>query len=475
MRVIANSGRVNPPPAVLTLGAIRLPAMWLVIGLCVAVRVGALMAFPGVFGFDQTGAVHGSEAYDVYAQNLNATGVYGRVPGIPDAAIPPGYAYALAAVYALLGRGMWQVGLFHIALDCVAIGCLVGIGAQLLPNGRGRWAGVLAGVMYALYPYLVFQNLTVIDTPLFMAALMGFTFGMVLLRERPSIGLAALTGAALTIGALTRPAIVLFAPAAALWFLFRLPFWTAFRRLLPVVIVSAALVAPWLVHTYQVYGAFVPIATNGGMNFWFGNNPHTIQLVRAGYHPQWISPAEPIRTEDTRLANDDLYRIAADYLRANPSALPELLWVKFWAYWSIDVFPARNPIPGAQPIIDYTGTVRVQLGDGQPLDLSGLPENDPVSAYSAPLFDQIGRAVHRVYFGALLILALIGVALTARAWRDVSLLWFVQSVMTLFYIVYIPATRYRVPTDPLLFLFSAYALILIGAAAWRLIHPEGRP
>jgi len=59
--------------------------------------------------------------------------------------------------------------------------------------------------MYALYPYLVFQNLTVIDTPLFMAALMGFTFGMVLLRERPSIGLAALTGAILAIGALTRP------------------------------------------------------------------------------------------------------------------------------------------------------------------------------------------------------------------------------------------------------------------------------
>ncbi|MBZ0275287.1 MAG: hypothetical protein K8I60_04045, partial [Anaerolineae bacterium] len=72
-----------------------------VLAVVVVVRLGVLLAFPGVFAFDQTGAIHGSDAYDAYAQNLLATGVYGRTPGVPDAAIPPLYSYALAGVYGL--------------------------------------------------------------------------------------------------------------------------------------------------------------------------------------------------------------------------------------------------------------------------------------------------------------------------------------------------------------------------------------
>jgi hypothetical protein len=30
---------------------------------------------------------------------------------------PPLYSYALALVYAIFGRGYWQVGLFHTTLD----------------------------------------------------------------------------------------------------------------------------------------------------------------------------------------------------------------------------------------------------------------------------------------------------------------------------------------------------------------------
>ena len=78
------------------------------------------------------------------------------------------------------------------------------------------------------------------------------------------------------------------------------------------------------------------------------------------------------------------------------------------------------------------------------------------------MFDQIGRTVHRFYWGALLILALIGIVMTRAFWREVSLLWFVQISMTFVYLVFHPSTRYRVPTDPLLFLFSAYVLLRLG-------------
>ena len=54
-----------------------------------------------------------------------------------------------------------------------------------------------------------------------------------------------------------------------------------------------------------------------------------------------------------------------------------------------------------------------------------------------------------------------GVALTARRWREISLLWFVQVSMTLTYVIFHPSTRYRAPSDPLLFLFSAYTLVWV--------------
>jgi hypothetical protein len=148
-------------------------------------------------------------------------------------------------------------------------------------------------------------------------------------------------------------------------------------------------------------------------------------------------------------------------LKDNPGKIPELLWVKFLAYWSIDVFPTKNPANGALLTADADGNIRVATSQDS-LTIQGVSDSDPVASYSQPLFDRIGRLVHIIYFGSLLILALIGIALTIREWRDVSLLWFVQISMTLVYVIFVPATRYRVPTDPLLFLFSAYTLVQIA-------------
>lgn len=435
-----------------------LPAVLL---LAVTVRVAVLLLFPDVFAFDQTGAVHGSDAYDAYAQNLLATGVYGRAPGVPDAAIPPLYSYALALVYGVFGRGYWQVGLFHILLDAACIVMLYHIGRRLLP--RGVWVGALAGLFYALYPYLVFQNLTLIDTPFFMFWLYAFLLLLALLRERERMdragwALAALAGLALGLGLLTRPITPPLAALAGVWFLFRLSPRQTIIRLLPVALIGAAALAPWIIRNYAVYDAFVPMTTTSGANFWQGNNPLTVPVFRAGYDVQWTSP--DLQTDDpySREADAERFALALTYLRDNPDKIPELLWVKFLVHWSIDIAPRFNPVAGELPPIDYQGSVTIETGaDG--IAMTGLPEGDPVAAYSTPLFDQIGRTVHRFYWGGLFALGLLGVVVSARRWRDVSLLWFAQISMTAVYVFFHPSTRYRVPTDPLFFLFSACALV----------------
>lgn len=450
----------------------------IIIILTIAVRLAVLGAFDDVFAFERTGAIHGSGAYDDYAQNLLATGVYGRlIPGEPDAAIPPLYSYALAVVYGLFGRGYMQVGVFHILLDAGSVVMLVHIGRRLMP--QGEWVGALAGLFYAFYPYLIFQNLTLIDTPLFIFLLHAFILLMILLRERDALDrrtwlLAILGGVVLGLSVLARPITPPLAILAAVWFLFRWGLTQTLVRLLPVAVVSAAVLAPWIIRNYRVFDAFVPMTTTSGANFWQGNSQYTIPYFRAGYDVQWTSPEPELMPPDlnSREADAERFALGVRWLRDNPDKIPELLWVKFWVYWSIDVAPRYNPAESELPRLDYEGNV-IPLSDEEgELELGGLPPGDPVGAYSSSLFDVVGRTVHRIYWGALFLLGLAGIVLSAKHWREVSLLWFVQISMTLVYLVFHPSTRYRVPTDPLWFLFSAYALVWLWGW-WRVRQQSG--
>jgi 4-amino-4-deoxy-L-arabinose transferase-like glycosyltransferase len=439
----------------------------LVVALSVAVRLAIFLAFPAVFDFVQTSQVQGSDAYDVYAQNLLTTGVYGRTAGAPDAAIPPLYSYALAGVYAIFGRGALQVALFHISLDALSIIMLYHIAKRLMPQ-QGEAVGILAALFYALYPYLIFQNLTLIDTPIFILLLHAFVLALVLLRERPTFdrtawGLAAGAGVALGLGMLVRPILPPLAILVALWFLFRLNFWQTILRLLPVALIGGVILGVWIIRNYGVFQAFVPMTTTSGANFWQGNSPYTIPYFRAGYDVQWTAPVLTTPDPNSREADAERFALGLQYLRDNPDQIPTLLWTKFLVYWSIDVTPRLNPVEGKVPRLDYEGNVIPDTDSSGNLSLGGLPPGDPVAQYAQPLFDQIGRTVHRYYWGGLLLLGLVGVALTWRQWRDVSLLWFVQISMTLVYVFFHPSTRYRVPTDPLLFIFSAYALVWLWA------------
>ncbi len=459
--------------------SLRQSARWLtahrlalLLALCVIVRVAALAALPGIFDFVSSGEIHGSSTFDTYARNLLATGVYGVTPGVPDAILPPLYGTVLAAVYGIFGRSYWSVGLFHTLLDALSMVLLCATGKRLFKGGQGAWVGWLAGLFYALYPYLVFQNLTLIDTPLFMLELHAFVLIVVLLREREQRDRAAWTlavagGVALGLSALTRPILPPLAAFVGLWFLFRRSLVDTILRLLPVAVVSLLLLLPWIARNQAVYGAFVPVSITGGSNFYQGNNPDVIPFLQTGYDVQWTGPDQQIANPNTPAADNQRMSLALDWLRANPGLIPQLVWTKFVTYWSIDIFPRLNPTTGAAPRPDYQGdAARGTDAAGDPT-LGSLPPGDPVALYDSPGF-AAARLIHRYYFGALLLLALVGVAVTARQWRDVALLWFVQISMTLVYVVFHPSTRYRVPSDPLLFLFSASALVWLWQAARRL-------
>ncbi len=440
-----------------------------VLAIAIIARLGALFAFPAVFAFSEPGGeVHGSEAYDAYALNLIETGVYGREPGLPDSVLPPLYSALLALIYTVFGRSYVAVGLIHTLLDVCAIALLFDIARRLFPGRRGEWLGALGALFFALYPYLIFQNLTLNDTALWIALLHLFLWLMILLRgqereNRRTFGLAVAAGIVLGISALARALLPPLAILMALWFLFRLSWRQTLLRLLPVALVSALVLLPWLTRGAAVHGGFVAVALNGGENLYQGNNRQTAPIFRAGYDAQWSSrPPDAPKTDDPYLNNQVLLNAGLRYLRENPGRIPELLWVKFWVYWNPQVTPLKNLRQGEVLRVSEDGVLQI-ISEGY--------SHTGVSAANAAyqddsLFAVVGRNLHITYFGGLWLLALVGAVISWRDWRDLSLLFFVQISQTAVYLLFHPSTRYRSPTDPLLFVFSALAVVWLWER-WR--------
>ncbi|MCY3782001.1 MAG: glycosyltransferase family 39 protein [Chloroflexi bacterium] len=443
----------------------------LVIVIAITVRIAALIVFRPHFAFSEPGGViHGSVAYDEYALNLLGTGVYGRVAGRPDADLPPLYSAVLALVYGLFGRHYLAVAALQIVFDALSIALLYDICRRLLPrrDQGGDWIGALAGLLFALYPYLIFQNLTLNDTALWILLLQLFVWLLIRLRQRAThdrgvLALAIAAGLVLGVSVLARGLLPPLALLAVPWFLLKLGWRETLRRLLPVAALGLLVPLPWIIRSSAIYEGFVPIALNSGENIYQGNNPYAAAVFRAGYDAQWLTPPldAPPKSEKLR-RNAFLAQAGWRYLRDNPADALDLMLVKLLVYWNPQVTPRRNLRAGEKLSVDDDGGVVILTDAGSHVGVSAAN-----AAYQEEgLFNVVGRRLHLVYFGLAWLLAVAGAWLSRRDWRMLSLLVIAQVSQTLVYLVFHPSTRYRSPTDPLLFVFSSYSLLWL-VTWWR--------
>src|SRR5690606_35449478 len=176
---------------------------------------------------------------------------------------------------------------------------------------------------------------------------------------------------------------------------------------------------------------------NDGSNLYQGNNPCAADYLLAGWDAQWVDCLKPTppglsETEASAWFRDQ----AVAYLRENPGDVPRLLAAKFVTLRSPEILPRGIP-PTAN------------------LD------DDAVLQYETPLF-QMARVIHLAYFTPLLLLGLVGIGIGALRRQLTGVyapLLIVLVGITAAYLIYHPATRYRSPADPFLFVLAATALI----------------
>lgn len=420
---------------------------WLVI-----ILAGALLArLAFVAFFSHTLSLQAS-GYDTYAVNVLSGHGYTRFDDRPaDSDLPPLYVFTLVAIYSTLGRSAVAVALAQIPLDLATIALVYAIGRRAFPR-RGAFPALVGAACTAFYPYMLFQDLSTNDTALFTLLLLAGVYGAYRAAEDSAaagrwarLRWPLWIGIAYGLAALTKTLVVLMLPLLGVWWWRRV----GLRRTLLIgsiaVLTLAAVVAPWVIRNTCLHGQLVLISTNDGSNLHQGNNSLAADYLARGWDVQWLGlegmPEGLNELEQAAWHRDQALR----WLRENPAAWPRHFGQKLLTLWNPQITPYSVP----------------------PLEATSEAAfvDEAVYLYETPAF-QLARTVHAIYYTPLLLLGIAGLALAARGREAIGPLVAVLLAITLAYLIFHPSTRYRMPADPAVFLFSGYALTRL-AMVWR--------
>lgn len=304
----------------------------------------------------------------------------------------PLYPTFLAGIYALFGSEGVAPRIAQATLGAVNCGLLFVVGRVMFSRSVGALAGLAAATYWMLLYFdaeLVMPVLTIfLNLLLFLA--------LVLAARRDSAWLWLTSGLLLGVSAVVRPDVLPYAPALVGWQL--VLYWRRWSRWL----VSAGLlfagtmgpILPVTVRNATIGNDFSLIATQGGVNFYIGNNPGSdgMSAVIPGDPPEWqacfdaqIERAERARGRKLKGSevSDYYYDEAFRYMREQPGAALRLLLAKlgyFWSGWEISnnqdiqfVTSEFTPIVGWLPlgfaVVGPLGALGLLLCLRRPLDL----------------------------------------------------------------------------------------------------------
>ncbi|MDD5087954.1 MAG: tetratricopeptide repeat protein [bacterium] len=365
--------------------------------------------------------------YDDAAMNI-LSGHWGPFPLFRA----PLYPALLAAVYGIFGHDLVAARLLNVALQGVTIWAVWRIGRRFLSPA----VGILAAALLAVNGTAVYFANEILSTSLEMlAAALGLWATLRLTHDR---GLPAvlLCGLAWGLAALVRPNYLILFPVILIAVLaFRAPLSLRTAGLALLVWLAGAFAPILPVTAANVFrgGEFVLIATQGGVNFWIGNNPESTGAlsVLPGYGNMW-------RMEDAeREAERELGH------PPRPGELSNFYYDKGWS------FLAENPWQSLRFMIRKTLLFfnRFEISNNKHiLHFAAL------SPWLPPLL--------WLNFGLLVPFALLGIW---TAWRThaAKLLLGLAAVYTISVVLFFVTARFRMPAVPWLSLLAAAGMIWI--------------
>jgi 4-amino-4-deoxy-L-arabinose transferase-like glycosyltransferase len=407
----------------------------LVFLLAVAVRIAVALWLPAGIIWDD------GYRYRAVADNLLSGKGFGTLG--QNALSVPTQPVLIAAVDLVTGGGYRAERIFFALLGSVA--CIFGY--LLSKRLFGPVAALLAGCLLAVYPHLVYCSALFEYPQTFFIFVMSLTF-LLLYRFVASNRKLTLFGCGLCLGVgiLSVPTALIFAP------LLTMSLWRGGVREIVVrtTVLFVAVCIPvgsWAARNYLAYGQFVLVNEAAGRNFWSANNVTYYQYGKAAVVRPCAPPPDETdfcrefsylgahvgdggRTEQQIVLayEKESWAKGLQFVHEHPGKFLTLMGKKFLWFWS--------PIPDAVTSgRERGGAFRDWLAMGS--------------------------------YSPILVLALVGFALSARQWRLLLPVYLYFLTFTAAHSVFMPTTRYRLPLDFFLVLFAAYSVSALSRRTAR--------
>lgn len=401
----------------------------LVTAACVLPRLAALLAERGHILSAYT------EKSDDFARIFLADGTFGLIPGQPSAYTQPLYAVFLIPIYWVFGRHWEAVGIAQILVALLAAVLVVRIGRRWLTPA----AGLLAGLIATLHPYLVWHdihlNREILDTAL-AAGIVLLVLGVAERRTvRGAVGLGVLLGLAV----LSNTRLILLPVAIGLFLVaLRGDRRRATMLALVALLAAAVVVVPWVVRNRVEVGCFA--LTTDSRALWKANNVNTYATL--AHNRNWIDnvppyPNAPLTPEQ---AGDD-YRVNGRTTVVDECAQMAFFQQKVFDFWQEQ--------PGEK--VKLAAQATRMLWDPRAF------ETNNADVTGGSVLSLMRRWVVPAYMIPLYALSLIGLVVVRRRVAALAIVFLAYNTGAA--MVFAGATRYRVPFDFLFALLAAGAVV----------------
>jgi tetratricopeptide (TPR) repeat protein len=258
----------------------------------------------------------------------------------------PLYPYFLGGIYSLFNNSQTAAKLIQMLLGCVSCLLIYHVAKRLF----NETAGLIALIISSFYGmFLYFENELLIVSLIVFLDLLSLLF-LLIARDSPKLSNWFLSGCFLGLSATARPNILLFAVILPLWIYF------AFRKKFRIqqtcqfiIALSIGCIIPILpvtVHNYVIGKDFVLIASQGGVNFYIGNNPQSdgrTAIVPGTRDTWWGGYEDQINMAKSVLGNPNAkpseisgywYRKGFGFIANNPFDFLALTLKKLYLFWN---------------------------------------------------------------------------------------------------------------------------------------------
>jgi 4-amino-4-deoxy-L-arabinose transferase-like glycosyltransferase len=303
-----------------------------------------------------------------------------------------------------------------------------------LAIGGSHTQGLLAALMMAVYPPFIGYAVTPSPVTLETLFLLSGTLFIVQAQHESSPWHAIAAGFSFGLAALTRSPWLIAVPIVMAWL-----FWMSQERgwqrvKIPLLVGMATVIVlvPWAVHNFQTHREWFVTGTNGGLNFWIGNN-----TAATG---EYIFPTQIDR---------DLILDVASWPERERDRFFYLEGLQF-----IQQHP-RQWLQLAAKKLQYFFLFRPSMGS---------------SYESANLQLDLARTLFKAAWLMLLPLGLLGLLLRRQQWKHHLLFLVIIISQAVVAMLYFTGTRFRIPLETFVMIWAAGFLIWV----YRKVLPGGR-